>query len=273
MKFLAILVIVFLYRNWVGNNPLREGLPFEGYARWCSNTITTRNLRYLICVGAPSVLTLIISFQLSAFFLGSLFWLLLALAALVYSIDIHDPKVLFANHTNRLLLIASSASPEEEKRQLDDSRMLITYEIFQGIYPQIFWFLLLGPAGCLFYTLSRLYIDRLDDGDSEIALVDRVVFWMEWPAARITGLVFALVGRFGECMDAWLDSLLDADESIGSLLVHWALAATGTPATSEDNVAAFVSAREYSNAEVRTLLERTLFGWLGVAAVFAVLSF
>ena len=104
-------------------------------------------------------------------------------------------------------------------------------------------------------------------------LLERVVYYMEWPAARISGFLYALLGHFGRTFEVWLSSLGDTSESIGVVLGYMAGAAIDTP-TPEDSetVDAFARASEKTNEQLRSLMDRTLFGWLGVATIVAIIG-
>ncbi len=97
---------------------------------------------------------------------------------------------------------------------------------------------------------------------------------MEWPAARVTGIVFALLGHFGKCFDAWLDSLQDTHETAGGVLLRLAEAAIDKEAVEDDgSQEEFSRNAEEANEQLRYLLDRTLFGWLAIAAIVAILGF
>lgn len=274
MKFLAVLIIIFLYRNWMGGNPLRSRVPFGRYVAWFRQRGVVANVRYVLCVGLPVALALFISLYLDDLFLGVL-WLVFALAVLVYSVDIYDEDLAFEEHVEWLHSLGADDDLSAANWREQEFRLVTTYEIFQSLYPSLFWFLVLGPAPALAYILSRQYLDHLEDEDPELRLVGQVVYWMEWPAARLTGIVFALLGHFGQCFEEWISTLTDTRESIGVVLVRLASAALGEhgkPGEGVEGMAVFTSQSEAANDELRGLMDRTLFGWLGVAAVVAILG-
>lgn len=272
MKFLTVLIIIFAYRNWIGGNPVRQAVPFESYAHWFRQRITATNLRYVICVGVPVVLTFLLAAEFKHWLFG-LIWLGASVLILVYAMEINDVDVLFDDQNQWLRGLGEGDSLSDARQRQADFRLLTIYEVFQSLYPSLFWFLLSGPAGALLYILSRLYLDDLQDDDPEISFVDKVVFWMEWPAARVTGLVFALLGNFGKCFEVWLDSLQDVHEASGTVLLRVAGAAIDEDEPpADDSVEAFAERDASANEELRVLLDRTLFGWLGLAAIVAILG-
>ena len=79
MKFLAVLLIVTLYRNWLGNNPVRDSLPFDGYADWFRGLSLQAHIRYLIAVVLPTVVVFWLASQLQNGWILNIIWLVLGL--------------------------------------------------------------------------------------------------------------------------------------------------------------------------------------------------
>ncbi|MEX1237127.1 MAG: regulatory signaling modulator protein AmpE, partial [Pseudomonadales bacterium] len=225
MKFLTVLIMVFLYRNWVGSNPVRAVVPFESFVAKLHQRVANVNIRYLLCVGLPVLLLWLVALEVHSWLFG-LVWLALSLVTLVYAIDIIDTSALFDEQAQWLRRFASQDGLDEARTRQDDFRQRSVYEIFQGFYPALFWYLLLGPAGALLYILTRQYevMHRDDPGPEPGRLV---LYWLEWPAARVTGLVFALLGHFGNCFDEWLRTISDIREPIDRVLARFANSAVG----------------------------------------------
>jgi AmpE protein len=297
MKFLAVLLIVFLYRNWLGDNPVREKLPFEGYAEWFRNLSLPPRVGYLLCVGLPVLVVLLISIEFSHGFILSVLWLVLSLAVLAYAIEMHDNDIPFdqqADWLDALVIVpnesngpaenaeneaseepdantdAQGLSLEEATRRQSDFQIDTVYEIFQSLHPALLWFMILGPAGTLAYVLTQQYLDHLEDDDPETDFVLQVVYWMEWPAVRITGLIFALFGNFGTSLSRWLDSLFDVSRANSEVLVSIANSAVSDEEHTTQG--GFVQASRDSNEDLRQLMERTLYGWLGFAALLTIIG-
>jgi membrane protein required for beta-lactamase induction len=267
MEFLTVLIVTFFYLNWIGANPLRDFVPFGSWSNWCRRTIATTNVRFLACVGIPAVLVILVAGEIDHWMLG-LPWLVLSVAVMIYAVDIHETDAMFEEQS----LALDEADPANEadvEEQQDEFEQLVVYENFQGLYPPLFWFLLLGPAFALLYILARLYEEGLDDDDPEVEFVDQFVYWMEWPASRLSGLVFALVGHFSKCLDVFLRSCLDMNRAHSALMTDWAMAAAAPTVLGE--VDPVTLARE-TNRELSELLTRTLFGWVGIAAVVAIMG-
>lgn len=272
MKFLTVLIIFFVYRNWVGGNPIHDAVPFARYAHWFRQRGIVANVRYLLCVGLPVLVTLLVSLEIGNWLLG-LVWLVFAIAILLYSVDIFDEEVAFDDQAAWLGDPPDDMDLASVQRQHNDFQAETLCLSFQSLYPALFWFLVMGPAGALAYGLSRRYLDLLDEDEEEFEFVDRAVFFLEWPAARVAGLLFALVGHFGRCFEVWLESIADVRSTTEEVLVALASAAVDEPeVTGTTDIPEFTAAAMASNESLRELLDRSLFGWLGVAAVVAIMG-
>ncbi|MCB1692689.1 MAG: regulatory signaling modulator protein AmpE [Pseudomonadales bacterium] len=271
MKFLAVLILVFFERNWFGGNPVREVVPFGAYMRFWQERVAAPNVRYLLAVGVPVLVTFFIGVEIRHWFLG-LLWLALSVAILIYAIDLDDIPAEFDEHSAWLHAPGDGVGLADAVERQEEFRVDVLTRMFQSLYPALFWFLFFGPAGALFYTLSRQYQDRLEDDDPELDLVLQVTYWMEWPVVRVTGLLFAIVGNFGRCFETWLSIALDVRESTGTVLIDLAEAAVDEVPYDHDDLEDFATASDVANGTLRDLMSRTIFGWLGVAALVVILG-
>ncbi|MDZ7686905.1 MAG: hypothetical protein U5O39_19735 [Gammaproteobacteria bacterium] len=155
MKFLTVLIIIFLYRNWIGANPLRSAAPFEQYAGWFRRNIAADYVRFVLCVGIPVALVGWLSFEIRDWALG-LPWLLLAILVMAFAIDVVDSDTLFDDHSQWLQGLGEQQSLDEARQRQEDFKRLAVYEIFQSLFPALFWFLLLGPAGARLRAGARI---------------------------------------------------------------------------------------------------------------------
>lgn len=273
MKFLTVLIIIFLYRNWIGGHPVRARVPVEHYFSWFMSRSIAVNLRYFLCVGIPVALAFAISIKIGHWLYG-LVWFAFALVVMLYAVDIYDEDEIFEQQAQWLRSPDDDADLAAMRSRQEDFVLVTSYEIFQSIYPAMFWFLILGPGGALAYVLSKQYLDGLADEDPELDLVERVVYYFEWPAARVSGLLFALLGHFGRCFEVWFATLWSKSQSIGAVLAQMAEAAIDMPEPDPgETVESFAADSESSNKQLRSLMDRTLFGWLGVATIIAIVGF
>ena len=270
MTFLAVLIVVFVYKNWTGDHPLQARFPFASYQQWFLDRPFAPMLRYALCVGLPLLLVAGLAWLLGKG-LTVFLWLLLSLIVLFYTLDSANLRHRLEEHAAWLSSPQAGRALPAAIEQRESFLTATTYAVFQGIYPLLFWFLLLGPTAALAYGLSSWYLQNLPSDDPEHARVGRVVFWMEWLPARVTGLLFALLGDFGRCFEVWIGAWTDVDSTAEELLrVLSGLAIDEADYTQVDSMPGFVVLASEDLQSMKVLLGRTLFGWLGLAAVLAI---
>jgi len=272
MKFLVILTIVLVYKYWSHRRYWRDQVPFVKYQNWFLARSLTPRSQYLLCVGLPVLAVFTLSVLLATG-IWTIFWLLLSLIVLGYSIGNNNLGQRVTNQGQWLRGLSGDEPLAGLKVQQDQYLEKTTYANFQGIYPVIFWFLLVGPAGALAYGLSRMYLKNLGYEDSRSQQVEAVLYWMEWLPARLTGFMFALLGNFGRCFDAWVAGLFDVEQSHS----EWLCSLLGMAIDKSDyqdinTVSGFVQRARQDLKASKELLERSLFGWLGLAAILAIVG-
>ena len=72
------------------------------------------------------------------------------------------------------------------------------------VFAVLFWFVLLpGPSGAILYRLAS-FLGRRWAGKGEFGrFAGRVLYLLEWPAARLTAAAFAVVGDFEDAVYCW----------------------------------------------------------------------
>ena len=274
MKFLTVFILVTFYRNWMGDHPLKEQNPAAVWFSAVSRRITSLNLNFLVSVALPSAMLLLISIELHDWFLG-LFWLALSVVVLVYCVDLMDTDTAFGDQ----LIWLRNLQDEDGKHDMEQLQQSqanfsedITYFVFQNMVPALFWFLLLGPAGALFYSLSRGYLEQFEEHPQESNPVELILFWMEWIPARVSILIFALLGEFNRTWEVFIDSIVDTDVAATVSLSKAADSAIGKRHQEYSSVNDFVVQTEVELNHLKPLLDRSLWGWLGVAAILTILG-
>lgn len=164
---------------------------------------------------------------------------------------------------------ASEPLEQDEWAELDQRMLkLVSYRGFERTFAVVFWFVLLGPAGALIYRLSALYLYRNGERESDSRSYARRWLWLlEWPAARVLGLSFAMTGNFVGCIQTWHHYLWSTEHSTAEVLGHYVLGALNVD--EELSVQPEATEREFRAA--LSLFSRTLIFWICVLAVGAVL--
>ena len=276
MKFLTVLILISYYRNWIGKKPLQDMFPAEGWFSWVGSRFTDEKLRFVISVVLPSIIILFVSIELSGFFLG-LFWLVLSIAIVLYGIDIVDMDIVFDDQ----MLWLRDAQEADDFDQLQQTQANfcrdVTYDVFQSVIPVLFWFLMIGPAGALFFVLGQRYLEHRDEGEEELNFLETIIYWLEWVPSRLTIVLFALLGNFGRTYPLIADSIFDLESPVSTTLHESARSSVlvDRNMSNEDSDQGFDEFRASSETELndlKILLERSLWGWVGIAALLTILG-
>ncbi|CAD2225742.1 Regulatory protein AmpE [Pseudoalteromonas sp. 3J6] len=94
----------------------------------------------------------------------------------------------------------------------------------------IFWFVILGVAGAVFYALVRTFADLVSGNRDEVIakhfkLIHRLLFWLDWLPARITSFGYLVIGNFNKGTSCWLRFVFDFSSPNRKVVTYTALAA------------------------------------------------
>lgn len=124
---------------------------------------------------------------------------------------------------------------------------LMTHSIFieanERFFGVIFWFIVLGPLGAVFYRLMTLSFQWAQYKGEPLTKVRDAIGSIkdkvDWLPARLTTLFFIVVGNFHGSFNRWCHSCKDLDTHNQDLLARCSLAALGvdeqTPASLDEN--------------------------------------
>lgn len=99
---------------------------------------------------------------------------------------------------------------------------------YRKLFGVLFWFVLLGPGGALFYRLAEILAQQWGAlNEQEFGnfgkFSARAFAWMEWLPARLTAISFAIVGDFEDAMYCWRSQSRQwMEESLGIVLASGA---------------------------------------------------
>ena len=139
------------------------------------------------------------------------------------------------------------------------------YRGFERWFVVLFWFVILGPLGALFYRLTALSRADGNNPAEAKALARRLLWLLEWPAVRLLGLSLALTGNFASCINRCMDTVLDTERPTDEVLeqfIHGALNVNSQGVTTE-------SVSDTEVEALQPLLGRTLVLWICVLAVLS----
>lgn len=287
MGFISLLVVLILVQWWGSGGPLQR----DGWFVWLT--------RRLGSGGQPALGLLLLVFG-PALALALLCLLLIYLHWQWLLLLVNIPVLLFALGRGRLdQLLAeyrgawqdqdsTAACEAVDALRLDGERscstdgqwqgvhaeafQAISYRGFERMFAVLFWFVLMGAPGALLYRLATLAQRDADARPDLRELAGRLVWLLEWPAARVYYLSVALVGDFVACAERWrvLGLCMKSPTPMvveafnrGALGLDGALVREIAPGSAE-------ALREID--QLSSLMSRALVLWLCAAAVIALLG-
>jgi AmpE protein len=141
---------------------------------------------------------------------------------------------------------------------------------FRRIFAVLFWYILLGPLGALFYTMLQQMIRSgilLPTGHAE-TVVNRLLAILEWVPVRMVALAFALAGDFVAAFRALKTRLFDElDADAGLQLLQECAVAAMLPYERGSQDVDFADRAAADLREMRGLLMRTNVVWVVVLAL------
>lgn len=286
MPFIAV-VITYLVLRWKGGADwLHQDDWFYRWGNYLRRmpALADSPVAVLVLTLAGPVLALLVVLAL----LDNIWWLQLVVAVLVLLYTVGRGRFRRAvaryrkarEETDWLTALAAyqaTVAPQDLAEDLPaqedweglDVRMnrAIAYRGFERTFAVLFWFVLLGPAGALLYRLTTLY---QAGEDNELPAQDeagRFLWYLEWPAARLLGLSFALTGNFASCAHSLRNHFWTGEEATGESLEHFVQGALHLgeepPIPEEARVEA---------STILSLYSRTLIFWVSVLALITVLT-
>jgi len=275
---LIIILIAMAVEHFISvSDEMRRLGWFEYYQHWVENHLA----HYKIWNGAggvictlllPLLLVIIIDSTLRELFLP--LGLLFALSVLLYTLG---PKYLNAELDDYIDALEKGNKDEAEilASEFVSSETSIKQEqiIFENIFVQanerlfgvLFWFIVLGPFGALFYRLAILLRIQQSDIHGNYADAARdLCDILNWPSARLLALGFALSGDLVDAIEAWRKverQFLSANEDVIKACGLGSLSYQHPDAT---DVELSLEDHHYWIRSLQGLLNRTLLVWLSV---------
>ncbi|MDO9318017.1 MAG: regulatory signaling modulator protein AmpE [Gammaproteobacteria bacterium] len=252
MKFLVILLALIINHYWTRDRDVLNDKWFVKFQGWLAQRISglpahlaqNRWLYPLLVLALPTLTLGLLLLLIDGVALG-LMTLVIHIAVLLALFDHVNVNGLTAryleswrrgDYESAFLLLqqrwhqVSLDNCDDRSRLHEEFCRFLLSSFFERLFAVLFWYLLLGPVGALFYHLGFLYRSR-ESPHSEAAaseLVLRLVYLLEWVPARLLGLTFSLAGDFVAAFARLRAVLLDLDRSAVSVVYACALAALGS---------------------------------------------
>jgi len=275
--FIVVIGILFI-QVWGAANPFHRDQWFKAWSdRVSACDKLPSDARVIVSVGGPLVVLVLLELLLA----NISQWLLLPLGVVVllYSFGRGEFGDIVAEYTKACYVEDWESAIEraqrlsvttENVREGDWSSLHshvldeAAYRGFERMFAVLLWFFVLGPVGALLYRLSFIYSRELrSDND----LARRLLWILEWPAARLLGLSFALTGNFVGCFQRWRDCLLCVRRSTIAILSPMVL---GALSVDDDLTQTCEVTRKELNL-LTGLYTRTLWFWLAAASLLIIL--
>lgn len=272
MNWAVILVIILIFRNWSGGNPISDKVSFSKWSLWVSrqDRLATQPtwVSILVFVGLPLIVVIGVT-GLFADWLTVFLLHLLSFFALIYSLGdweklndkIDQPISSDGSDSSRVVF---------EKAQELEEELLITR--FKSLFSPVVWYLFLGPVGLLFYVLCTEYA-QLCEGDENEVVSEKLMHYLDWVPARVTALMFSITGNFVDTFADWLNSLMNQEETIAQMMMRSARAAISVRVPDPEDSENLEDDIEVEIEELVLLLDRTAWAYVGLAAVVSIISF
>jgi AmpE protein len=277
MKLIILLVVLGLERYFGIGEKLKRFSWFDSYLTqvdtlvgkkpWFQGIASTLVTIAIIPLAVTLLCGLFSGFSSQG--LGMLIWMILSIIVLLYSLGPYDIYRQVQAYTEGQEKHSAQAMSEIENRLLDGASVAephaITKSIFwqgnQSLFGVLFWFMLFGIFGALFYRCTVLFRQAVSEGDSRISnkpIAQQIQNVLDWIPVRIFTLYFALVGQFNASFTYWLENLISGLNNNRRFISDGGLIALG--ATKDAN------AEEYKAA--LSLIDRSLIIFLAIVALF-----
>ena len=272
MALISIILGLFLDRTFRHLHDLRDMTWFEFYAQSFRRVIgkSIPPLQFILILALPAALLLTIQillhdflFDIPLFIFGFIIFIYcLGPACLSTEIEayIHarttgdEDEAL--HYAGTITNTPASASPDQ---QTSDVTRAILYVANERIFATIFWFIILGPFGCMLYRLIS-ELSQLIEFDELAEFSEFIHAIMAWIPARMLAVGYALTGNFDGAYQGYRDRAQSSDFSQENAEV---LISTGLGAMHnmdmEDELASIYAAQ--------ALVIRAVIAWIGILAI------
>ncbi len=221
MSLIVIVICLIAERFLLDYQHLRQKQWLEAYSQWLAQqhaAAWTRNgMMSLIIQLLPPVLIIALLQQMLP---GSLFGLpsvAFAAAVLLFCLGPTDLDTQVNDYIRAVEDEDEAGQRRIAKEIIDDepptsepalSQSVAESVLFQANQRQfgvLFWFLLLGPVGALFYRIAT-QLPRLEQANRDIDFflgAKQLLLIMDWLPARITAVCYAIAGSFEDALYGW----------------------------------------------------------------------
>ena len=170
--------------------------------------------------------------------------------------------------TEQELLRGRASGENTEEERLIQAILVRAHE---GLFGIIFWFIVLGFTGALFYCLTvRVHRKYVDIHGGYAAAAKQLHNILIWPSARLMALGFALSGSLVDALEGWRNGS-DEDRSSEKFIGQTGLGALQYVPYEADNEFDDERAQRIDwIQQTQALINRTLIVWMTALAILTI---
>ncbi|MBL4712765.1 MAG: regulatory signaling modulator protein AmpE [Gammaproteobacteria bacterium] len=272
MALISIILGLFLDRTFRHLHDLRDMTWFEFYVQKIQQVAGkfTPAIQFIIIITPPFLLFLGMQvilddflFNLPAFIFGVIVFIYcLGPACLSTDIEAYIHARTMGDDDDALhyagTITGSVASPLPDQQTSDVTRAIL-YIANERIFATIFWFIILGPLGCMTYRLIS-ELSKQIEFNALAEFSDYIHSLMAWVPARMLAAGYALIGNFDCAYHAYKNRAYASDfsQSNNDVLITTGLGAM-QKVENGDELASIYTAQ--------TLVIRAIIVWISILAV------
>jgi AmpE protein len=287
MTLIVILIVLGLQRflNFGVNFPRYNW--FKSYLNWLQSFLKGKVALNSIATAIIILLPIIIIVGLMQFFFKEFFFgilrFILDLIVLWYCLDAYQLRHRLSEYFSKVVKQDHTAANEHGKdfvkshiaqKNMHLGRMgiarAITHEIFihsdEHLFAVLFWFIVAGPVGALTYYLIVAMRDLAAQTNSEfvelLVPAEKIFGVLDWIPVRIVGISYALVGHFVSAFNYVRHNFTQGILQTQEFAIY-----SGFAALNIEHVDV-VHADIEENQEALALVDRTVFLWIVIVAIF-----
>ena len=272
MALISIILGLFLDRTFRHLHDLRDMAWFEFYSQSILR-LTGKHvppLQFILILALPVIMLLAIQillydflFNLPGFVFGVIVFIYcLGPACLSTDIEAYIHARTMGDEDEALHYAGTitdtpaSASPDQ---QISDVTRAILYVANERIFSTIFWFIILGPFGCMLYRLIS-ELSKQIEYDDLAEFSEFIHSIMAWVPARMLAAGYALTGNFDSAYHAYKDRAHTSDlsQSNAEVLISTGLGAMHNQAMEHELSSIYAA---------QALVMRAVIVWIGMLAV------
>jgi AmpE protein len=278
MALISIIIGLFLDRTFRHLHDLRDMTWFEFYVQLVRKFIRNLSppLQFIIILALPALILLLLQISLHNF-LFNLPGFIFSVAIFIYCLGPVCLSTEIEAYTHARTLgdddealhyagtITDSAASNSPDQQTTDVTRAILYVANERIFSTIFWFVILGPFGCMLYRLISELSKQVEYHElSDFAEYVHAI--MAWIPARMLAAGYAFTGNFDGAYHAFKDRAHSTALTQSNTEI---LVTTGLGAMRNLNIASEIATVYAAQA----LVMRAVIVWIAILAVMTLGGF